>query len=871
MSDRKVLDLPQHVNPSVERTASAPYNFVPLPEVMVTAVKSADKLPHHDTFANEGYPHSGYFEVTLTTRSPLYVRGMLTEAEFKQAELEKLGEYKPGDFRQAMKNKPDFFYIHDQNQPVIPGSSLRGMLRSLLEIVSYGKVRWVSKKQLFFRTVDDTSVGMHYRRRMTHLEKSAEGDSEKARVKVEGGFLRYRDGRYVIKKCRVLRVHRDKLGGREALYDGQAPLRTPKWESQYKRCRVELDDDGTTITSLTIDRGGPYVLVITGDMYNPDSDKDKKYEFVFQLPGWEAEEIEIDEKLIDRFHDDDQISLWQERAFKKDQAQDKPAPKHEKTKHDLRQRDGMLRKDLSDDGDPVFFLREPDLDETGQPVEKEGQPQYHLTFFGRARMFRLPYLNRPIDLVPPELRCPEDIDFAEALFGYIKPHKKDEPEEGIDAPQGDIRRAYAGRVTITHAVLNGHYEPDKLWLPESPFVPRILASPKPTAFQQYLVQPSHEIHLDRAKKALSHYDSPLAMRGNGNDQPIVSEPTMIRGHKLYWHQGDQTAKGLRAQSPEEDPTAEPGSRKQFERGPDGKWCVKADSKQHTQIKPLQAGVSFTFRVYFENLSEVELGALCWTLNPQGEAPEYCHSLGMGKPLGLGAVKLESQLYLSERAVRYEDLFAVAGWKTGIDSSADGKPAPTDMPPYIGKFEQQILMCLGLTSCARLREVKRIALLLKMMEWPGRPADRRLVPENRSGNTRYMSIQLPDTVAKVKRNEYKERPVLPDPAAFDTGLNNAVEPTGVLPWPPFTAADRQRLIDEVIKARPAIKTDPAEKQKPALSEPKPEQPVLNPSTTATQADAEATLEFMQRKAAEREAEEERKKQLKEERRQRGRRR
>lgn len=47
--------------------------------------------------------------------------------------------------------------------------------------------------------------------------------------------------------------------------------------------------------------------------------------------------------------------------------------------------------------------------------------------------------------------------------------------------------------------------------------PSILASPKPTTFQHYLVQTSDE------KPELKHYAS----------QP--NQDTVIRGHKLYWH------------------------------------------------------------------------------------------------------------------------------------------------------------------------------------------------------------------------------------------------------------------------------------------------------------------------------------------------
>lgn len=64
------MNLPSHQNPSQEdRTASAPYNFLPLPEVVVPAVKDPDKeLPDQDRFHTNR--KTGYFEVELTVKSP---------------------------------------------------------------------------------------------------------------------------------------------------------------------------------------------------------------------------------------------------------------------------------------------------------------------------------------------------------------------------------------------------------------------------------------------------------------------------------------------------------------------------------------------------------------------------------------------------------------------------------------------------------------------------------------------------------------------------------------------------------------------------------------------------------------------------------
>lgn len=382
------------------------------------------------------------------------------------------------------------------------------------------------------------------------------------------------------------------------------------------------------------------------------------------------------------------------------------------------------------DGDPVFFLR----DEDG-----------NLVFFGRAQMFRLPYERSPFELVNPALSSARHVDYAEALFGFVRTRGElDELEKEIrqgdkKIRQGDKRRAYASRVTVTDAILQS--DPADIWLAEA-FHPRILATPKPTAFQQYLTQQYPD-----EKKWLDHYDS----------RSPASDETTIRGHKLYWHQGlgtDQRLNTDQRLTLEEIYTAikEPSE-------------VRPDDTQHTLLKPLRPGVQFSFRVSFENLSDRELGALCWTLHPNGEAGRhYCHHLGMGKPLGMGAVELHSRLHIINRLQRYKKLFNASDgdWQLGEpDASTMGEDlaVPEVLARRTRAFEDHLLQELNpYPSCERLADMRRIAMLLKLLEWPGYRAVVRgslyLETEERP-NTRYMQL-----------DEFRGRPVLPDPTQFD---------------------------------------------------------------------------------------------------------
>jgi len=721
MSKREKLDLPKHKNP-VDDNACAPYNFVPLPEKVVLAVDEANDLPDHDTFANEGFPHTGYFEVTMETKSPLYIRCPLTRDEFDLDEQDKDRNGHKVDsqtrFADRIKNTPHFFYTSDPIRPVIPSSSLRGMLRGLLEIVSYSKVQWVTDKKLFFRTMDDSVVGKYYRGRMTN--------------NVEAGFLRKQGNRFFIKKCQMARVWRDDLPENlpENLYEGRGPNKTPRWNDpvvQHRQIWVHLATNGQIVQRLDTKHQSDLSegrLVITGDMQN------KRKEFVFLLPSDDTDEIIVSEQMIERFHDDDQLTQWQEKAFHKD----KPTT-------NSRERSGTLNRSLQGQGEPVFFLRE------------NGE----LTFFGRAQMFRLPYTKHPLDLAPVLLRRPEVVDYAEAIFGFVltQEAKKDMKKRGIRLPdQGDKAHAYASRVFVTGATVAKAL--DGLWLSDKAITPKILATPKPTAFQHYLTQQQ-----PNRKRELDHYDSP------------PPHNTTIRGHKLYWHQGDRTAQQLQ-------PDSEYG---ELEPTP--------TSTQHTQFKPVKSGVSFSFRIYFENLSDEELGALCWALHPLGDdKKDYCHSLGMGKPFGMGAVKLDAVLHLNKREERYGSLFNSKGWATGFPETGQRLDDRGELvKKFTDAFETRILEDLKpfqkdgqSVVCSKLADLKRIGMLLKMMEWPGFPAKLPATRNNRSEtpegkpNTRYMTIEL-NGVPSTQKNEYKDRPVLPDPSAdIFGGLTGYAEPS-----------------------------------------------------------------------------------------------
>lgn len=663
------VTLPKHQNPTQDH-ARAPYNFVPLPEQIL--VIDPQTLPDQNRYHPDR--HTGRIDCIITTETPIFVRAPLTLEEFERQEV---GQDNKMPWRQQVRNKPDFFYTDPAKTPCIPGSSLRGMLRQLVEIISYSKVQWVSHQPLVYRAVGDTtSHGNRYRSRIMRYDEQTSFNGKRAMrytPLVKAGYIEEDDGKYFIRPAREI--------------DGTTFARIPKQKiphglKQWRNCKnafeiwfqpdqydykpvrggfLHIKYAKVIRAAAQSNQGWVWgVLVCSGPM------ESKRSEAVIYPPDEQAARIEIPDELVIAYKD--QVTQEQE---------------------NLLGTGGVLRNDQ-----PVFYLMDKDK----------------LVFFGHTMMMRLPYLHTPINFVPEKLRRESDLDLAEAIFGYTK-----------STGEGKAR-AYASRVFVGDALLDPGQS--NIWLSTEPIVPKILASPKPTTFQHYLTQTHPDPQLQRSRNGKPKQVKELA------DYTDYGE-SVIRGYKLYWHKGSVTLGDL-----QED----------LSRLCDTNNREKEYDTQHTQMRPVAPQVRFRWCISFENLSNEELGALLWALTLPGESgKEYRHSIGMGKPFGMGAIKIEVNLMLNDRQKRYATLFDDTTWLTG------DIPANDRIPEFVASFDQFVREKIGETNVTSLNQVERIQMLLCMLEWPGPDKDK----------TRYMEIER-QVGGNQKVNEYKNRPVLPDP-------------------------------------------------------------------------------------------------------------
>ena len=318
------------------------------------------------------------------------------------------------------------------------------------------------------------------------------------------------------------------------------------------------------------------------------------------------------------------------------------------------------------------------LDEHNQEFP-DGVPCFYIEensqlAFGNTLFFRLPYRFRLKNCQPPSQTQINKIDIAEAIFGN--------------------ELSFAGRVFFEDAFLvpNEGKDAGETLLP--PAIPKILSEPKPTCFPHYLEQ--NEIAITADFKRNGELKGYWGLKSYDTNYQSCSK---LRGFKLYWHKPDGNERNSWKEPLIEIPVDKLDElKKELARfGMDNidKYLAFTNTKvrinlqtmlnnkhynenqlvqlfrlimeydtQHTIIQPINPGLKFTSRIRFENLSNVELGALLMAL----DLPDKCaHKLGMAKPLGLGSVKISTKLFLSDRKTRYSSI--ISEWE-GIERIND---------------------------------------------------------------------------------------------------------------------------------------------------------------------------------------------------------
>ena len=641
---------------------SAPYNFVPLSSTVVFP-KWADAVSHDIPF-EEGI--SGTITCELTTVSPVYVRNG--------------GNWEKNEKCNDILEKPEaqsFFKVG--NEYIIPGTSLKGMIRNVVEIASFGKMCSVADKRYAVRDLQNFKLYGHH---MTASPGGIYTPKPKA-----AWLIADKEGKWHLQPCTFVRVEQidlarmpngiaigDKLNG---AYPCSVEKYEDLWGSRSKTVRFDLMKDYIGNVKQHHNHSSPdfrdneFKKSLTVQKLCRAIEADG---FKFSLRnnvktvGWLNELLQVQDlwaqmetKKNPIPTDPKILELKKEYAHSKklkdlktinrallNHAYGRVAPtfqqkwlRYEKAENlgNKGSEEGMLvftGQPSSSKHMEFIFVDVPNskpiplqsdgtaLSATGEKKrdirrefefvncsngnlskewaywhkklgEKDGRvPVFYLedegtiTSMGLALMYKLPYEYTILEAIghtsKEHLNMKEaqehKADFADVIFGYVGLKK-----------QGK-EKSLRGRISFSSAIADS----DSIQHLEK--VETVLGAPKPTYYPIYLEQPN-----------------PKSKEGY---KTFMDSDCKISGWKRY-----------------------PARRNEII--PKASEMPKAlTEKVKTVFDPirLKAGAKFTFTIHVHNLLPVELGALLWALTWGGES-NYVHSLGMGKSLGYGQVKIDS--------------------------------------------------------------------------------------------------------------------------------------------------------------------------------------------------------------------------------------
>jgi len=390
---------------------TAPYNFVPLNKEVFYPTWS--EQVSHDIPFEDG--ESGEIDITITAKSPIFIRDHENDEEFCQHN----GQY------------------------YIPSTSVKGMVRNVLEIMSFSKMR----DEIF----DDNTYAVR------DLSKADNFYMSEMKKPTFGGWLKKVNNNYIIEDCgevgRIRHEEIDKaLNVKFAQYfkGNNFDAKNQKQKSsEYKynkigeglktitlsepfKSKTNAKYDNRVFYNYSKDGKNKAILVLTGQ---PTPRKDtgkigdgKGYEFLF----FDAKsELPVSKEAMENF----KFAYFDKRT-----TEPKESP------------DWTYWKEKLENGEkiPVFFQK----DSLG------------IKHFGLSYLYKLPYTHSIKDGIPKAHFENQDLDLAQTIFGHINKEKKE---------------ALKGRVQFSHfkAVSN-----------ITPLAPRkeILGTPRASYYPIYVKQ-----------------------------------------------------------------------------------------------------------------------------------------------------------------------------------------------------------------------------------------------------------------------------------------------------------------------------------------------------------------------------------------------
>ncbi|MGB9929011.1 MAG: TIGR03986 family type III CRISPR-associated RAMP protein, partial [Methanosarcina sp.] len=330
-----------------KNVATAPYNFVPLNSNVIYSDNDSSVI----TGIHDRYDYlerlTGYIECKLETLTPIYIRGGLTKEEVKA--------------KKEAKDNSNFF--SPAGQICIPGSSLRGMIRTLVEIASWGKFGFFEDRNLYFRGFADKCKNL--REEYDSQMKPYDKESKSSIYKMSAGYMIKEGFRYFIYPA-------EKTGSKDKQF----------YNIKIEEASEEIEKNGKEreIYNYYKLKDGRSI-VVSGPMSNyKNPELSKKHDWIIN---------KIDINIQNRI----EIPETDIQNYNRDETRGNKVP-------------NILKQCYDDKEVPCFYVEWLD-DENNKRVS-----------FGNTALFRISYQKSIGDHIPINgIENKEKIDFANAIFG----------------------------------------------------------------------------------------------------------------------------------------------------------------------------------------------------------------------------------------------------------------------------------------------------------------------------------------------------------------------------------------------------------------------------------------------------------------------
>lgn len=402
----------------------APYNFIPLSKRVVERYTDIEELPGHDEFVNDTL--SGEIEYTVENITDLII-----------------------------SNGNGKFFRNIDNKYAIPGSTIRGKLRSNVSILGFSAIAQdIEDDRFLYRRFASSSskLNKEYNDRLGMKIERSNGKSFSTLKNVNAGYVKkISDEEYVIIKSKVIKgktyfrisekdlMH--KYNGMKGIKFMNNKRKTPNYEPYTREISFEVNESNNGIKSI----GEKNQLKNNGYILGSGSIYKKQSHYIIN---------EIDTEK-DNENDYVRLSADDIRIYKKYYIKDKKSKLNNKGFYSLPENRGDIK--------PIFY------------VEYNGK-----VYFGFTQYLRLFYDKSIYDGIP-DIHKVDILDYKKSIFGFT-----------------NTKNSYKSRVSVEDAVLVGGVKTRNHTM--------VLGEPKATCVHLYLKQ-------DGDKNQLNSYNGEFEIRG----------------------------------------------------------------------------------------------------------------------------------------------------------------------------------------------------------------------------------------------------------------------------------------------------------------------------------------------------------------------